>query len=69
MRYAVVRMEDNVVDNLILGTEDTIAPDNCYLIEIVDELWADLGWVWDGSQFINPNPVVEEPVVEEPPTE
>lgn len=68
-RYAVIRNEDNVVDNLILGDETTPPPLDHYLVEITENLWADMGWVWDGSQFINPNPVVEEPAAEEPPIE
>ena len=70
MRLAVIRNEDNVVDNLILGDETTPAPLDHYLIEITEDLWANIGFIWDGTQFIDPNPPVEEePSTEETPTE
>lgn len=60
MRSAVCNLSDNVVINLIMADPSVdIAPDNCYLIEILDGVICDIGWIWDGTQFINPNPVVE----------
>jgi hypothetical protein len=35
------------------------APDGSFLVEILDGVMCDIGWIWDGSIFINPNPPEE----------
>lgn len=40
------------------------APDGTFLVGIQDGVMCDIGWIWDGSIFINPNP--PEPIPEPP---
>ena len=63
MRCAVVN-EDNVVENIIVAEPDDLAPVGCVLIAITDR--CDIGWVWNGSEFIDPNYSEES---ESPPSE
>lgn len=57
--YAVINISDNVVINKIVADLNYIAPDNTYLIQY-DDISCDIGWIWNGTQFINPNPIIEE---------
>ena len=57
--YAVINISDNIVINKIVADLNYIAPDNTYLIQY-DDILCDIGWIWDGTQFINPNPIIEE---------
>lgn len=52
---AVVRNIDNVVINRIVAEPSDLAPDNTYLILVPHETLCDVGWVWNGTEFINPN--------------
>lgn len=65
---AVVQLSDNVVINKIVAEPTDLAPDGTQLIPIPEGVMCDMGWTWNGSEFVNPNPPVEEPVapVEEP---
>lgn len=53
---AVIQISDNVVINKIVAEPTDLAPDNTYLIQY-DGLNCDVGWVWNGVEFVNPNPV------------
>jgi hypothetical protein len=58
-----------IVDNLIAADTEEIAlavtPDWQTVIEVEETLGICVGWNYDGTNFINPNPpVVEEPVSE-----
>lgn len=57
---AVVQISDNVVINKIVAEPTAPAYDGTYFVEILDGVMCDMGWIWDGSVFINPNPPVEE---------
>lgn len=55
-RSAVVRMEDNVVVNIIVAPPTEPAPEGCFLVDISDGRFCDIGWTWDGTKFYNPSP-------------
>lgn len=57
MRCAVCNLSDNVVINVIMADPSVDpAPEGTFLVEIPDGEFCNMGWVWDGSHFINPNP-------------
>lgn len=58
---AVVRTEDNVVDNKIVAEPTDLAPLNTHLVLIPDGMPCDIGWVWNGAEFVDPNPPAEDP--------
>lgn len=49
-------IEGNVVTGLIVADnkEEAESALNCTLVEPVDDLKYDIGWIWDGTQFIDP---------------
>lgn len=53
-RYIMI--EGNVVTGLIVADnkEEAESALNCTLVEPVDDLKYDIGWIWDGTQFIDP---------------
>jgi len=55
-RSAVVRLEDNVVVNIIVAPPTEPAQNGCYLVDVSDGKFCDIGWVWNGTEFYNPNP-------------
>lgn len=55
---AVVQLSDGVVVNRIIAEPGDLAPDGTYLVLIPDGTICNSGWVWDGINFINPNPTV-----------
>lgn len=57
--YAIINISGNIVINKIVADPTYIPPDNTYLIEC-DTMICDIGWVWNGTKFINPNPIIEE---------
>lgn len=61
-RCAVCQLSDGLVVNIIVALPSDPAQDGCQLIEVMNEQVCDLGWFWDGTQFIDPNPPVDEPV-------
>lgn len=63
-RSAVVRTIDNVVINIIIAPPTEPAPKGCFLVDISDGRFCDIGWIWDGTDFYNPNP---EPIVPDVP--
>jgi hypothetical protein len=56
------------VNNIIVADTKEIAEEvtGSVCIEYTEENPAGIGWTWDGTNFINPFAIVEEPVVEEP---
>lgn len=61
-RIAVCQTADNVVANVIVA-EITDPPYlDTYFVEVPDGVMCDIGWVWTGTEFFNPNP----PPPEEP---
>lgn len=53
---AVVEITDNVVINKIVAEPTDTPPDGTYLVLIPDGVMCDIGWIWNGSEFIDPNP-------------
>lgn len=55
-----------IVDNLIAADTEEIAlavtPDWQTVIEVEESLGICVGWTYDGTNFINPNPVITEEV-------
>jgi hypothetical protein len=60
MKCAVCDNNTNKVVNTIIAESLDVAPDNTYLVEITNDMWCDIGYIWDGVQFINPNPIIDE---------
>jgi hypothetical protein len=65
-RSAVVRLEDNVVVNIIVATPNEPAQIGCQLIDVSDGRFCDIGWVWNGTEFYNPNPNPQPSPVDDP---
>lgn len=59
---AVVNVTDNVVVNKIVAEPTDLAPLNTYLVLILSDMECDIGWVWNGTEFVNPNPNTTETV-------
>lgn len=58
MNAAVVDDQTNIVLNKIVADAATDpAPDGTYLVNIPDGVMCDIGWLWDGTNFIDPNGV------------
>lgn len=55
-KSAVVRTEDNVVVNIIVAPPTEPAQDGCYLVDVSDGKSCDIGWVWNGTSFYDPDP-------------
>ena len=51
---AVIRIADGLVINRIIADPSEIPPDECILVDITD-MFVDIGYVWDGTNFIDPN--------------
>lgn len=56
---AVVQLSDGLVINTIVADPTDVAPDDTQLIEIVDGVMCNIGWTWNGNEFVNPNPIAE----------
>jgi hypothetical protein len=53
---AVCQLSDGLVVNIIVADPTDPAYDGTQLILIPDGVMCDIGWTWDGTTFINPNP-------------
>lgn len=54
---AVVQNDTNIVINKIVAEAGVDpAPDGTYLVNIPDDVMCDIGWLWDNTTFVNPNP-------------
>lgn len=51
---AVVSLETNIVVNKIVAEPIDLPPDGTYLVLIPDGVMCDIGWYWDGTNFIPP---------------
>lgn len=60
--YAYVEIATNVVINVFVGPPNSSPPDGFLFIPLNDKLCSK-GWIWDGNNFINPNP--EPPIITE----
>jgi hypothetical protein len=59
-----IMIEGNIATNIIVADnkEETESVLNCTLVELTDGIEYQIGWIWDGTQFTDPNP--EEPIDE-----
>jgi len=59
-----VMIEGSIATNIIVADdkEKVESALNCTLVELTDDLQYQIGWIWDGTQFTDPNP--EEPIDE-----
>lgn len=64
MRCALIEnTTSNVVNVIIADPSVDPAPEGHTIIGIPDDSPVSIGWVYDGTDFVDPNPpVVEEPV-------
>lgn len=53
---AVCRLSDGLVVNIIMAQPADLPPEGCELIEVVNGQSCDIGWYWNGVEFIDPNP-------------
>lgn len=51
---AVVRLSDSIVINKVIAQPDDPPYDGCEFVEIADGQECDIGWYWDGVNFIPP---------------
>lgn len=56
---AVVQLSDNVVINMIVANPESLAPEGTQLILISENVMCNMGWIWNGTEFVNPNPITE----------
>lgn len=54
MRYAVCRISDGAVINIIVADPSDAPPGECALIEIPDKVVCGIGWTWTGRFFDPP---------------
>lgn len=52
-RCAVIDL-NNMAVNLIIANSSSVPPDGCQLIDLQEGQPFDIGWIWDGSTFIEP---------------
>lgn len=57
MRCAVIDANGLIV-NIIMAEPTDQAPVGCSLAGIDEGVFCDIGWTWDGNQFVDPNPPV-----------
>lgn len=55
MRCAVIDANGLIV-NIIMAEPTNQAPAGCSLVGIDEGVFCDIGWIWNGNQFIDPNP-------------
>ena len=55
-RCAVCQLTDGLVVNIIMAVPSDPPQDGCQLIEIMNGQSCDIGWYWNGTEFINPIP-------------
>lgn len=60
LKFALI--DKNVVINLIVGDslESVLVLGDC--VEILEGTDVGIGYIWDGNNFINPNPIITEEV-------
>ena len=73
MSKCAVVLEDKVV-NIIVAEPTGTPPDNCILVLIPDNVFVNMDFTWDGTNFLDLDgnislpiePIPEEPIPEEP---
>jgi hypothetical protein len=58
---AVCQLSDGLVINIIVADPTDPCADGCQLIVTPTETgsYANIGFTWNGTEFINPNPTIE----------
>jgi hypothetical protein len=51
-KCAVVQLSNSMVVNLIVAEPTDSSPDGCELILVPTDVPCDIGWTWDGTQFV-----------------
>jgi hypothetical protein len=59
MRCAVVNDLSLIVENMIVADPTDPAPLGCFLVALADDQMCDIGWIYDGTGFYDPNPPAE----------
>lgn len=60
MTAAVIDLATNIVVNKIVADAATdLAPDGTFLVNVQEGVMCDIGWLWDGQNFIDQNPPAE----------
>jgi hypothetical protein len=49
-------IQDNIITNIILADVTDPVPEGVILVDVTDRTELEIGWTWDGTDFINPNP-------------
>jgi hypothetical protein len=61
-------IQDSLVINLIVAEPADTSLDNCTLVLVPDNVFVNIGFTWDGTNFIdlegNPSLPYEEPLIE-----
>jgi hypothetical protein len=55
MKCAVINTE-NLIVNIIMAEPIDLAPQGCFLVGVEEDVFCDIGWSWDGTSFVDPNP-------------
>lgn len=56
MICAVCDKETKEVLNIIIAEASDLSPEGTFLVEVLNGVVCNIGWTWDGTNFINPNP-------------
>lgn len=60
MIAAVIDIQTNTVLNKIVADAEKDLPhDGTYLVNVPDGVMFEMGWIWDGKNFTDPNPTTE----------
>ena len=59
LRCAVCQLSDGLVVNIIMASPADPPPAECMLVPINENQVCDMGWTWDGVNFIEPVSAVE----------
>jgi hypothetical protein len=54
-RCAVCQLSDGLVVNIIIATPSDLPPTDCQIIEVMTGQGCDIGWYWNGVDFIAPS--------------
>lgn len=66
---AVCRLDNGLVINLIVAEPTDPAPYGCQLIEVIEnpeKPTCGIAWTWNGTEFIDSNPVDPNAVIPDP---
>jgi hypothetical protein len=59
-RCAVCELGGGLVVNIVVAAPSDEPPEGCQLVEIMADQPCNIGWAWNGSQFVDPNPPAPE---------